>query len=53
MNFLFISPNYPESFWMFCRGLKRQGARVLAVVDQPYDSLKPELWANIDECFVV
>ncbi len=53
MNFLFISPNYPESFWMFCRGLKRQGARVLAVVDQPYDSLKPELRANIDECFVV
>ncbi|WP_288160476.1 ATP-grasp domain-containing protein [Faecalibaculum rodentium] len=53
MNFLFISPNYPESFWMFCRGLKRQGARVLAVVDQPYDSLKQELRANIDECFVV
>ena len=53
MNFLFISPNYPESFWMFCRGLKRQNARVLAVVDQPYDSLKPELKAHIDECFVV
>ena len=53
MNFVFISPNYPENYWMFCRGLKKYGANVLAVVDTPYDNLKPELKANITECYVV
>lgn len=36
-NFVFISPNYPESFWMFVRGLKKHGARVLCVIDCPYE----------------
>ncbi len=53
MNFIFISPNYPESYWMFCRGLKKYGARVLAIVDTPYDSLKQELKQYVDECYVV
>lgn len=43
MNFVFISPNYPENYWMFCRGLKKYGATVLAIVDQPYNSLSEEL----------
>ena len=49
MNFIFISPNYPENYWMFCRGLKKYGAKVLAIVDAPYDSLRPELKQNVDE----
>ena len=53
MNFVFISPNYPEHYWMFCRGLKKYGATVLAIVDQPYDSLSNDLKANVDECYVV
>lgn len=53
MNFVFISPNYPESYWMFCRGLKKYGAKVLAIIDTPYDSLKPELIENTDECYYV
>ncbi|TGY66316.1 acetyl-CoA carboxylase biotin carboxylase subunit family protein [Dubosiella muris] len=53
MNFIFISPNYPENYWMFCRGLKKYGAKVLAIVDAPYDSLRPELKQNVDECYVV
>jgi hypothetical protein len=53
VNFVFISPNYPENYWMFCAGLKKYGARVLAIVDQPYNSLKPELKQNVDECYVV
>ncbi|MGM9960059.1 MAG: acetyl-CoA carboxylase biotin carboxylase subunit family protein [Allobaculum sp.] len=52
-NFIFISANYPESYWMFCRGLKEMGARVLAVIDTDYDSLHPQLKANIDECYKV
>ncbi len=53
MNFVFISPNYPDNYWLFCRGLKKYGARVLAIVDQPYDSLRQELKDNCDEIFVV
>ncbi|MDD7281805.1 MAG: ATP-grasp domain-containing protein [Erysipelotrichaceae bacterium] len=53
MNFVFISPNYPDTYWMFCRGLKKYGAKVLAIVDTPYNSLQPELKAHCDECYVV
>lgn len=52
-NFIFISPNYPESYWMFCRGLKEMGARVLAIIDTDYDNLHSELKKNIDECYKV
>ncbi|MBE6119117.1 MAG: ATP-grasp domain-containing protein [Erysipelotrichaceae bacterium] len=53
MNFIMISPNYPENYWMFCRGLKKYGATVLAIIDTAYDNLLPELKENIDECYVV
>lgn len=53
MNFVFISPNYPDNYWMFCRGLKKYGAKVLAIVDTPYNSLQPELKEYCDECYVV
>lgn len=53
MNFVFISPNYPENYWMFCRGLKKYGATVLAIVDQPYNSLSEELKKYCDEIYVV
>ena len=49
MNFVVISPNYPESYWMFCRGLKENGAKVLAIVDTPYNQLKQELKEYCDE----
>lgn len=52
-NFIFISANYPESYWMFCRGLKEMGARVLAVIDTDYNSLHPQLKNYIDECYKV
>lgn len=53
MNFVFISPNFPENYWMFCRGLKKHGATVLAIVDCPYDLLSKQLKEHIDECYVV
>lgn len=53
MNFVFISPNYPENYWLFCRGLKKQGIKVLAIVDTPYSNLNPNLIKNIDDCYVV
>lgn len=52
-NFIFISPNYPENYWMFVRGLKRHGARVLCIVDTAYENLHPELRADMAECYKV
>ena len=53
MNFVLISPNYPDNYWLFCRGLKKYGATVLAIVDTAYENLNPNLIQNIDECYVV
>ncbi len=38
---------------MFCRGLKKTGVRVLAVIDTSYDSLPQQLREQIDDCYVV
>ena len=53
MNFVCISPNYPENYWMFCRGLKKYGARVLAIVDTAYGHLNPNLRLYVDEIYIV
>ena len=42
-NFIFLSPNFPETYWMFCNELKNNGMRVLGIGDCPYDQLKEEL----------
>ena len=31
MNFIFISPNFPENYWNFCAALKRNGVTVFGV----------------------
>ena len=35
MNVIFISPQFPETYWQFCAGLKRNGATVLGIGDTP------------------
>lgn len=52
-NFVFISPNFPETYWHFCAALKKAGFRVLGVGDQPYDKLLPELRNSLDEYYFV
>ena len=52
-NFIFISPNFPVSYWKFCAELKRNGMRVLGIGDQPYDELKQELRDSMDEYYKV
>ena len=52
-NFVFISPNFPETYWQFCAALKRAGFRVLGVGDQPYDQLMQELRDSLDEYYKV
>ncbi len=52
-NFLFISPNFPNNYWRFCRALQQNGFRVLGVGDCPYQDLQPELRDCLTEYFVV
>ena len=52
-NFIFISPNFPESYWKFCAELKGNGMRVLGIGDCPYDNLKQELRDSLHEYYKV
>ena len=52
-NFIFISPNFPLTYWMFCRELKNNGMRVLGIGDCPYDELKQELRDSLHEYYKV
>ena len=53
MNFIFISPNFPKSYWNFCRGLKNNGVNTLAIGDEVYDNLSPELKNVLTEYYKV
>lgn len=52
-NFVFISPNFPTNYWMFCKELKNNGMNVLGIGDQPYDELLPELRSSLNEYYKV
>ena len=52
-NLIFISPNFPTNYWMFCKELKNNGMNVLGIGDQPYDELKPELKESLTEYYKV
>ena len=52
-NFIFISPNFPDNYWQFCRGLRDNGVRVLGIGDAPYDSLSWELQDALFEYYKV
>ncbi len=52
-NFIFISPNFPMTYWKFCRELRNNGMRVLGIGDSPYDALIQELKDSLDEYYKV
>ena len=52
-NFIFISPNFPTNYWMFCKELKKNGLNVLGIGDQPYDELNPNLKESLNEYYKV
>ncbi|MCC8104131.1 MAG: ATP-grasp domain-containing protein [Clostridiales bacterium] len=52
-NFIFISPNFPTNYWMFCRELKKNGLNVLGIGDAPYDELTADLKASLNEYYKV
>jgi len=53
MNFIFVSPHFPQNYWEFCKNLKQNGMTVLGIADAPYESLSPLLRENLTEYYRV
>ena len=53
MNFVFISPQFPRTYWQFCDRLQRNGVNVLGIGDTPYDQLSPECRGALNEYYRV
>ena len=53
MNFVFISPNFPRTYWNFCDRLKRDGVNVLGVGDCPYEALEDCVRDSLTEYYRV
>ncbi len=53
MNFVFISPNFPHTYWQFCDRLRRNGVNVLGIGDSSYDALEEKLKASLTEYYRV
>lgn len=53
MNFVFISPHFPHTYWQFCHHLKLNGVQVLGIADAPYDSLPNGLKESLTEYYRV
>lgn len=50
-NFVFVSPHFPNTYYRFVIGLRKNGFRVLGIGDAPYYELPQELKDNIDEYY--
>ena len=53
MNFIFISPHFPHTYWQFCDRLRRNGVNVLGIGDAPYEGLEAPLKAALTEYYRV
>jgi len=53
MNFVFISPQFPQFFWNFCDRLRQRGVNVLGIGDTPYEQLSDEVKRSLDEYYWV
>ena len=51
MNFVFISPQFPQIFWNFCDRLKKNGINVLGIGDTPYDNLSQNVKDSLTEYY--
>ena len=52
-NLVFISPNFPTNYWMFCKELKNNGLNVLGIGDQPYDEMTQDQRDSLTEYYKV
>ena len=53
MNFIFISPHFPRTYWQFCDRLHRNGVNVLGIGDAAYDGLEAPLKSALTEYYRV
>ena len=53
MNFIFISPQFPHTYWNFCDRLRRNGVNVLGIGDSPYEGLEDHLKNALTEYYRV
>lgn len=53
MNFVFVSPQFPRTYWQFCDRLHGNGANVLGIGDTPYDQLDQRLKSALTEYYWV
>ncbi len=53
VNFVFVSPQFPKTYWNFCDRLRRNGVNVLGIGDTPYDEIPNELKACLTEYYRV
>ena len=53
MNLVFISPHFPDSYWQFCAGAKRNGINVLGIADTPWDQIPEHLRRNLTDYYRV
>lgn len=51
MNFILVSPNFPETFQQFAIRLHENGVNVLGLGDAPYDTLSPALKSALTEYY--
>ena len=51
MNFIFISPQFPETYWNWCDRLRRNGVNVLGIGDTPYDNIPEQLKSVLTEYY--
>ena len=53
MNYIFISPHFPHTYWQFCDRLHKNGINVLGIGDAPYEGLEEPLKAALTEYYRV
>ena len=53
MNLIFISPHFPQTYWHFCAGAKRNGINVLGIADTNYENLPWDLRQNLTDYYKV
>lgn len=53
MNFVFISPDFPKTYYRFCQELKNLGVNVLGIAQNQYLNLDDELKGSLTEYYRV
>ena len=53
INFVFVSPHFPKTYWNFCERLRRNGVNVLGIGDAPFDEIPYELKDCLTEYYRV